>query len=261
MGEEEKIKVIILAGGLGTRLKEETEHRPKPLVKIGGKPIIWHIMKLYSHYGFNDFIIAGGYKVELIKEYFINYHYLNNDIHVDLESKKITALSDNGDHFSVSVIDTGLNTLTGGRIKRLKKLTGDNKFMVTYGDGVSNVDIRELLRFHNSHGKIATVTGVHPPSRFGELNLNDNRVKDFKEKPQTTNSYINGGFFVFEPEIFDFIEGDATSLEREPLEKLASEGQLAVFKHKGFWKCMDTQRDMEELNDLWNKTPKWKVWE
>jgi len=253
------MKVIIFAGGFGTRLKEETEFRPKPLVKIGSKPIIWHIMKIFSHYGFNDFIIAGGYKIELLKEYFLNFVAMNNDFKINLKSNKIELLTDNNEPFSVSVIDTGLETMTGGRLKKLKSIIGNNRFMATYGDGLADIDIKKLLDFHDKHKKLATVTGVHPSSRWGELNIKENLVIDFKEKPQVKDSYINGGFFVFEPGIFDYIEGDSTCLEKEPLEKLSKEGNLAIYRHDGFWKCMDTYKDMEELNKMW-ESAKWKVW-
>jgi glucose-1-phosphate cytidylyltransferase len=255
-------KVVILAGGFGTRLKEETGIRAKPLVTIGGKPILWHIMKIYSKYGFNDFIIAGGYKVEEIKTYFINFILMNNDFKIDLKDNKIGLISNRKELFSVTIMDTGLNTLTGGRIKRLRGLIGNNRFMVTYGDGVADININQLMEFHKAQGKIATVTGVRPSSRFGELNIKENLVTSFEEKPQVSESYINGGFFVFEPSIFDYLEGDSISLERAPLEKLSREGNLAIYKHDGFWRCMDTYKDMEELENLWNNNQaKWKIWE
>jgi len=255
-------KVVILAGGFGTRLKEETGIIPKPLVTIGGKPILWHIMKIYSKYGFNDFIIAGGYKVEEIKTYFINFILMNNDFKIDLKDNKIGLISNKKELFSVTIMDTGLNTLTGGRIKRLRGLIGNNRFMVTYGDGVADININQLMEFHKAQGKIATVTGVRPSSRFGELNIKENLVTSFEEKPQVSESYINGGFFVFEPSIFDYLEGDSISLERAPLEKLSREGNLAIYKHDGFWRCMDTYKDMEELENLWNNNQaKWKIWE
>ncbi|MBN1502546.1 glucose-1-phosphate cytidylyltransferase [Candidatus Woesearchaeota archaeon] len=255
-------KVVIFAGGFGTRLKEETEFRPKPMIKIGGKPIIWHIMKIYSHYGYNDFIVAGGYKVEQIKEYFLNFVALNNDFTIDLASNKLELLSKNKEKMKVAIIDTGLKTMTGGRLKRLRKYIGNNTFMATYGDGVADVNINELIKFHRRHKKYATVTGVHPSSRWGELNIKENLVVDFKEKPQVKDSYINGGFFVFEPQIFNYIEADHICLEREPLQRLSEEGHLAIFKHDGFWKCMDTYKDMNELSKLWERgEAKWKIWE
>lgn len=259
--DNQNCKVVLFAGGFGTRLKEETEFKPKPMVQIGGKPIILHIMKIYSHYGFNDFIIAGGYKIEQIKEYFTNFLVMNTDIKVDLKSNKLQLLSDDREPFNVTIIDTGLKTMTGGRLKRLQKYIGNERFMATYGDGVANINIKKLLEYHISHKKFATVTGVHPSSRFGELDFKENLVVNFKEKPQVHNSFINGGFFVFEPKIFDYIDGDETSLEREPLEKLSKEGHLAIYKHDDFWKCMDTYKDMEVLNKLWNSgQAKWKIW-
>ena len=257
----EETKVVIFAGGLGTRLKEETEFRPKPMIKIGNKPIIWHIMGIYSKYGYNNFVVAAGYKIELLKEYFLNFVSMNNDFSIDLKSNKIELLSNNNEDFKVSVIDTGIDTMTGGRLKRLKKIIGNDRFMATYGDGVADINIKELMQFHEKHKKYGTVTGVHPSSRWGELNIKENLVIDFKEKPQVKESYINGGFFVFESEVFDYIDGDSTCLEKEPLEKLSEEGHLAIYRHDGFWKCMDTYKDMEELNQLWKSNKaKWKVW-
>lgn len=257
-----KCKVVIFAGGFGTRLKEETEFKPKPMVHVGDKPIIWHIMKIYSHFGYNDFIIAGGYKIDVIKEYFINFISMNNNITIDLESNKVTLLTNNKEKFSVSIIDTGLKSMTGGRLKRLQKIIGNNRFMATYGDGVADIDIGKLMEFHISHKKTATITGVHPSSRFGELIIQKNLITNFKEKPQVQDSYINGGFFIFEPKIFDYINGDSICLERDPLEKLSKEGNLAIYKHDGFWKCMDTYKDMEDLNKLWESgQAKWKVWD
>jgi len=259
---DKKCKVVILAGGFGTRLKEETEFKPKPMIQIGNKPIIWHIMKIYSHFGYNDFIIAGGYKIDIIKEYFMNFISMNNNITIDLESNKITLLTNNKEKFSVSIIDTGLKSMTGGRLKRLQKIIGNNRFMATYGDGVADIDIGKLMEFHISHKKTATITGVHPSSRFGELNIQKNLITNFKEKPQVQDSYINGGFFIFEPKIFDYIDGDSICLERRPLEKLSEEGHLAIYKHDSFWKCMDTYKDMEDLNKLWESgQAKWKVWD
>ena len=245
-------KVVILAGGFGTRLKEETEFRPKPMVNIGDKPILWHIMQIYARAGYYDFIIAGGYKVEMIKEYFLNFLPMNNDIRVDLKSNRVEILSSESYNFTITVIDTGLRTMTGGRIKRLQKYIGNSRFMVTYGDGVADVDVRKIMDFHLSHMRLATVTGVRPSSRFGELDITENLVTSFLEKPQLHSSYINGGFFVFEPKIFDYIEGDATLLESEVLHKLSQQGYLAIYKHDGFWKCMDTYKDMNELNALWD---------
>jgi len=259
---EQNCKIVILAGGFGTRLKGETEFKPKPLIKIGGKPIIWHIMKIYAKYGYTDFVIAGGYKVEEIKQYFMNFILMHNDFTINLKDNKIDLLSNNQEMFNITIVDTGLNTLTGGRIKRLRDVIGENRFMVTYGDGVANIDIDKLMEFHESHGKLATVTGVRPSSRFGELNVKENLVVSFEEKPQVSEGYINGGFFIFEPTIFDYIQGDKTSLEREPLERLSREGHLAIYKHNDFWRCMDTHKDMDELNTLWEEgNAKWKIWE
>ncbi len=259
---KENVKVIILAGGMGTRLKEETEFKPKPMVEIGGMPILLHIMKIYSHYGFNDFIIALGYKGNMIKNYFLNYLALNNDIEVDLKENKISFLTNDHEKFKVTLVDTGLNTMTGARIRKLKKYIGDSTFMVTYGDGVADVDIGKLYDYHKSHDKIATVTGVHPSSRFGELNIADQLVTDFREKPQVSGSYINGGFFVFEPEFFKYLDGDDTlTLERKPLEDVSSKGHLVIYKHEGFWKCVDTYKDYKELNEIYRKAAPWAVWE
>ncbi len=257
----QKCKVVILAGGFGTRLREETEFRPKPMIKIGGKPIIWHIMKIYSYYGYNDFIIAAGYKIEMIKEYFLNFVHMNNDFTVDLSSNKVELLTKNIEPFRVTIVDTGLHTMTGGRIKRLKPLIGNNRFMVTYGDGVGDINIQKLMEFHIKNKRYATVTGTRPSSRWGELDIKENLVINFEEKPQVRNSYINGGFFVFEPEVFDYIEGDSTQLEKEPLQNLSRDRQLAIYRHDGFWKAMDTYKDMEMLNKMWESgQAKWKIW-
>ena len=251
---KDKIKVVILAGGKGTRLNEETEFKPKPMVNIGGKPILYHIMKIYSYYGFNDFIIALGYKGDMIKEYFLNYLYFNNDIEIDLKKNKINFIDEEKENFKVTLVDTGQDTMTGFRIKKLQKYIGNNTFMVTYGDGVADINIDELYNFHLAHKKIATITGVHPSSRFGELNTKDQLVIDFKEKPQVSDSYINGGFFVFEPEFFKYLEGDENlMLERGPLEKISEEGNLCIFKHKKFWKCVDTYKAFLDLNKIWKK--------
>jgi glucose-1-phosphate cytidylyltransferase len=256
------MKVVILAGGLGTRLSEETEFRPKPMVEIGGKPILWHIMKIYSHFGFNDFIICLGYKGYMIKEYFANYFIHNSDLAIDLSSNNIKVHNSHCEPWKVTLVDTGLNTQTGGRLKRVQKYIGEERFMATYGDGVGDINIKELLEFHKKHGKYATVTAVQPPGRFGAINLDayDN-ITSFEEKPRGDKAWINGGFFVLEPEIFNYIEGDGTFWEREPLANLAKDGQLVAYRHQGFWKPMDTLRDKRELEELWNsgKAP-WKVW-
>jgi glucose-1-phosphate cytidylyltransferase len=256
------MKVVILAGGFGTRLSEETDLKPKPMVEIGGYPILYHIMKIYSHYGYNDFIIALGYKGYVIKEYFANYFLHNSDISIDLSKNKIEILNSNSENWKVTLVDTGLNTQTGGRIKRLEKYIGNETFMLTYGDGVSDININDLVEFHKRHKKYATVTAVQPAGKYGQLNIgNNNEVIKFVEKPPGDNAWINGGFFVLEPKIFDYISSDETIWEKEPIENLSSEGQLMAYKHDGFWKCMDTLRDKRELEELWvkGKAP-WRLW-
>jgi glucose-1-phosphate cytidylyltransferase len=256
------MKVVILAGGFGTRLSEYTDIRPKPMVEIGGYPILWHIMKIYSYYGFNDFAIALGYKGQVIKEYFLNYQALNSDFKIDLENGSIEYLNSHPDSWKVSLVDTGSESMTGGRVKQLSKLIDDEPFMLTYGDGVADINISQLMEFHKSHGKLATVTAVNPKGRYGELQIKNDCVEDFIEKPRFKDSWINGGFFVFQPEFLDMIAGDSTVLEREPLEKLVRMGELMTFKHKGFWQCMDTLRDRNYLDQLWEKSnAKWKVWD
>jgi glucose-1-phosphate cytidylyltransferase len=257
------MKVALLAGGYGSRLSEETEIRPKPMVEIGGKPILWHIMMHYAHYGYKDFAIALGYKGDYIKKYFSDYCALNGDLRVDLRSGTVrrtggTPMPD----WNVDLIDTGLATQTGGRIKRLAPYVGDERFLLTWGDGVSDVNLDELLEFHRSHGKLATLTAVRPTARFGHLEMQGNNVVEFSEKNQTKEGWINGAFFVLEPEVFDFIDGDSTHFEKEPLERLASEGQLMAYRHESFWQCMDTQREKILLESLWSsgKAP-WKIWE
>ena len=250
-----KMKVIILCGGLGTRLKEETEYRPKPMVKIGNKPILWHIMKRYSHYGFKDFILCLGYKGEIIKEYFYNYEILNNDFTIELGQHNKIEVHDAHDEtgWRITLVDTGEHTLKGARLKKIEKDVDSNIFMVTYGDGVANININELVDFHKSHGKIATLTGVMPPSRFGTLSVKDDQIIEFSEKPQTTDGLINGGFFVFNKKIFDYLyTDDSCDLEVGVLDKLAEQGELMVYKHGGDWVCMDTVRDMDYLNKLWS---------
>ena len=245
------MNVVLLAGGFGTRLSEETATRPKPMIEIGGKPLLWHIMQIYAHYGFREFIICCGYKGEVIKAYFDNFFLLNNDIIVDLSDGHREVISDRGVDWRVKIIDTGLNTETGGRLARIKPLLEGETFMVTYGDGVADIDIKKLLAFHRSHGKIATVTAVRPVSRFGALDLDGNGVKNFSEKPQASEGWINGGFFVFEPGLFDLLEGDDTILERNPLRELAEAGQLMAFRHTGFWQPVDTLREKRILESLW----------
>lgn len=256
------MKTVILAGGFGTRLAEYTNIIPKPMVEIGGQPIIWHIMNLYAHYGYNEFIVALGYKGEVVKEHFLNYYALKSDFTVDLATGNVEYLHKETVDWKVTLVDTGLNTMTGGRLKRLKHYLGNDTFMLTYGDGVSNVNITELVNFHRSHGKMATVTAVHPGARFGELVVSENNsVSSFKEKPQITQGWINGGFFVLEPEFLDLIGSDSTVLEEEPLEEAARSGNLKCYQHKDFWQCMDTVRDRNVLEELWkNGNAPWKVW-
>ncbi|MCI0437034.1 MAG: glucose-1-phosphate cytidylyltransferase [Gemmatimonadetes bacterium] len=256
------MKVVILAGGQGTRLSEETVARPKPMVEIGGKPLLWHIMHIYATHGFNEFLVACGYKGEMIKEYFHNIFIHSNDYVVDLKDGSLKVLNTSGTDWRIGVIDTGLETQTGGRIRRLRPWIGDERFMVTYGDGVGPMDIRALVDFHAAHGKLATITAVRPPARFGGLALEEDRVVEFSEKPQTGEGWINGGFFVFEPDVFDYLENDDTILERDPLERLAAESQLMAYRHDGFWQPMDTIREKQFLETLWasGKAP-WKTWE
>lgn len=256
------MKVVILAGGRGTRLSEATDVKPKPMVEIGGRPILWHILKLYAAHGFREFFIALGYKGEVIKEYFLNYYYSQSDLTVDLRGGAVKARKNSSEDWIVHLVDTGAETQTGGRLGRLQEHLKDGTFMLTYGDGVSNVPLAELLAYHRARGKMATVTAVRPVARFGEMKMaEDGTVREFKEKPQTGEGWINGGFFVFEPQVFDYLHGDETVLEAEPLENLAREGQLVAFRHEGFWQCMDTLRDRNYLEELWRsgKAP-WKVW-
>lgn len=255
------MKVVILAGGLGTRLAEETIVRPKPMVEIGGKPIIWHLMNIYSAQGFNDFVVALGYKGELIKQYFLNLHALSSDLVVDSATGVHSVASPQAPPWRVHLIDTGLQTQTGGRIKRLQSLIGEETFMVTYADGLARIELAKLLEFHKKHGKVATLTAVHPPSRFGKLELVSGKVRSFLEKPATSDGWINGGFYVFEPRIFDYLPGDDTSLERVPMSKLAADGQLMAYEHSDFWQMMDTLPEQMLLDDLWNtNSAPWKIW-
>jgi glucose-1-phosphate cytidylyltransferase len=258
------MKVVIFAGGLGTRISEETETRPKPMVNIGGKPILWHIMKIYSQFGFNDFIICLGYKGYMIKEYFMHYYLHNSDITIEVGSNKLEVLNTNTESFKVTLVETGLNTKTAGRLKKVKKYIGDEDFMLTYGDGVADINISELLAFHQKHGKIATVTAIQPEARFGGMVLDkDGKVVHFKEKPAGDGKWINGGFFVLKPAVFKYLEKDMEEVmwEDAPMETLANEGQLVAYRHQGFWKCMDAMRDKIELESLWqNNQAKWKTW-
>ena len=245
------MKVIILAGGFGTRLSEYTESIPKPMVTIGGKPILWHIMNTYAKFDHKDFYVALGYKADVIKEYFLNYRALNSNFTVDLSNGSITEHRKDVLDWKVTLVDTGLNSMTGGRIKRMQNFIGNEPFLLTYGDGVADIDLDALVKFHKSHGKMVTVSAVHPGARFGELDINNNVVTSFKEKPQTKQGWINGGYFVIDPAFFDLIEGDDTILEKEPLERAAQMGELMSYQHEGFWQCIDTKRDRDGLEGLW----------
>lgn len=259
------MKVVIFAGGLGTRLAEETDIRPKPMVEIGGKPILWHIMKIYSHYGFNDFIVCLGYKGYIIKEYFMNYFLHNADLTIDIKSNKLTYHNSNSENFKITLLDTGAETKTAGRLQRVKQYLGKEDFMLTYGDGVSDVDLKKLLAYHKKNKKIATVTAVQMDSRFGGMDLNaKGTVTSFKEKAKDESKWINGGFFVLSHKVFNYLHEDMTDMmwEDEPLEKLADDGQLQAYQHKGFWKCMDALRDKIELEQMWQSgNAKWKLWD
>jgi glucose-1-phosphate cytidylyltransferase len=257
------MKVVILAGGLGTRLSEETGIKPKPMVEIGEKPILWHVMKTYSHYGFNEFVILLGYKGYYIKEYFSNYFLHQNNVTIDLKNNKMEILNNHSEPWKITLLDTGLNTMTGGRIKQAQRVIGDESFMLTYGDGVSNVNITELLAFHKAHGKAITVTSIQPEGRFGALNISEsNQVTHFSEKPKGDGGWINGGYFVCEPKVFDYITEDtSTVFEQSPMMDLANDGELMTYKHEGFWKAMDSLKDKDDLNKLWDTDKAlWKVW-
>jgi glucose-1-phosphate cytidylyltransferase len=254
------MKVVLLAGGLGTRLAEETEVKPKPMVEIGNRPILWHILKHYSHYGLNEFVVALGYKGEVIKRYFLDYLDLNGSLTVSLRDCAKTRHAPPSDNWTLHLMDTGINTITGGRLKRVGDKLRDGTFMMTYGDGVSDVDIDKLLKFHRAHGRLATVTAVRPPARFGCIEFDGDRVVNFTEKPQLGEGWINGGFFVLEPEVLDYIDGDDTHWEREPMERLAHDGQMMAYRHEGFWQCMDTLRDKRMLDAIWESgTVPWKA--
>ena len=246
------MKVIILAGGFGTRLGEFTEMIPKPMVTIGGRPILWHIMRHYAGYGHKDYHLALGYKAEMVKDYFLNYYSLSADCTVALDTGEVTHHHSGRVDWRVTLVDTGQDTMTGGRVRRMRDWIGDETCLLTYGDGVADVDLGALLEFHRGHGKLVTVTAVHPGARFGELDLDGDRVVEFKEKPQVGQGWINGGFFVLEPGFFDLIDGDDTILEKEPLERASSQGELMAYRHEGFWQCMDTKRDRDVLEELWH---------
>jgi len=258
------MKVVIFAGGLGTRISEETDTRPKPMVEVGGKPVLWHIMKIYSHYGFNDFVICLGYKGYVIKEYFMHYFLHNSDITIELGNNKVEVHGTHTESFKVTLVDTGQHTKTAGRLQQVRKYLGEEDFMLTYGDGVTDVDINSLLAFHKKHNKIATVTAVQMDARFGGMDVGqEGIVTSFREKAKDESKWINGGFFVLKTEVFDYLEGDMNDMmwEDEPLEKLAGKGQLVAYQHKGFWKCMDALRDKLELESLWQTDQaKWRIW-
>jgi glucose-1-phosphate cytidylyltransferase len=258
------MKVVIFAGGLGTRISEETDTRPKPMVEIGGKPVLWHIMKIYSHYGFNDFIICLGYKGYVIKEYFMNYFLHNSDITIDVVNNKMEVHGSHSEPFKITLVETGLDTKTAGRLKQVQKYIGNEDFMLTYGDGVSDIDLTKLIAYHKTHNKIATVTAVQLAARFGGMELNTKGdVTAFREKAKDESKWINAGFFILKPAVFDYLEGDMNNMmwEDAPLEKLTNDKQLAAYEHMGFWKCMDALRDKIELEELWQTNQaKWKVW-
>ncbi len=256
------MKLVILAGGYGTRLAERTDLVPKPMVEIGGKPMLWHIMKVFSHQGFTNFIVALGYKGESIKEFFLNYKSFQSDLTINLESGKVDLHSnDDVDDWTVTLVDTGADVMTGGRIRRLRPFIGDDTFMMTYGDGIADIELGRLVDFHKRQGTKATLTAVHPKAHYGELDLDGGLVTHFMEKPIFRQSWINGGFMVLEPSVIDLIDGDDTVFEREPLEKLSQSGQLSAYKHPGFWQCMDTLRDVRYLNSLWDSgTAPWRIW-
>jgi len=254
------MKVVILAGGLGTRLSEETSLRPKPMVEIGGMPILWHIMKIYSAHGFNDFVICLGYKGYVIKEYFSNYFLHKSNVTIDLNKNSVQVHDTDAEPWTITLVDTGKDTMTGGRVKRVQPYIGNEPFLLTYGDGVSNVDITSLVKFHQENNGLLTVTSVQPQGKFGALNIEGNQVSSFLEKPKGDGHWINGGFFVCEPEVFNYINDDSTVFEKEPLESIARSGKMFAYKHEGFWKPMDTLRDKIELEESWQNKPLWKIW-
>ncbi len=257
------MKVVLFAGGLGSRISEESHLRPKPMIEIGGKPILWHIMKIYASYGFNEFIVCCGYKGWMIKEYFSNYFMHHTDVTVDIQNNKVEVHNSNSEPLKITMIDTGLETMTAGRLKRILPYTNNETFMLTYGDGVCDVNIKDLVQFHKQHGKLCTMTTIQPSSRFGVVNMQDDgTVLQFEEKPEDSGTWINGGFFVINPEVKNYLHNDADTImwERQPLHDLANEKQVVGYRHRGFWKCMDTLRDKEELEHLWQTNPLWKTW-
>ena len=255
------MKVVILAGGLGTRISEETLLRPKPMVEIGGKPILWHVMKIYSAHGIHDFIICLGYKGYMIKEYFANYFLHMSDVTIDMQQNKLEIHQNSSEPWRVTLVDTGESTMTGGRLKRIAQYLDNEDFCLTYGDGIGDVDITSVIAFHNEKGKLATLTATQPPGRFGALNMNQHKVTSFEEKPQGDGGWVNGGFFVLSPKVIDYIDGDSTLWERGPMERLAAEGNMSAYLHHGFWQPMDTLRDKVHLEELWsNDKAPWKIW-
>ena len=255
------MKVLLLAGGLGTRISEETHLKPKPMIEIGGKPILWHIMKMYSQYGYNEFVVLLGYKGYVVKEFFANYFMHNSDVTVDLAENKITIHDNKSEPWKITLLDTGMHSMTGGRVLRAKKYIGDEPFMLTYGDGVSDVNIKELVEYHQSHSGCITMTSVQPEGRFGAIKMEGERISQFLEKPKGDGAWINGGFFVCDPKVLDYLDGDSTVFEKEPLEIMAKDKELFAFQHTGFWKPMDTLRDKNQLEEMWaNNTAKWKTW-
>ena len=254
------MKAVILAGGLGTRISEESHLRPKPMIEIGGKPILWHIMKTYSHYGITDFIVCLGYRGYVIKEYFANYFLHTSDVTFDIGNNRMEVHERYAEPWRVTLVDTGANTMTGGRLRRVREYLGDETFCFTYGDGVTDLRIDKVIDFHRSHGRKATVTAIQPPGRYGSLNIEKSRVKSFEEKPAGDGAWINGGYFVLEPSVLEYISGDNTSWEAVPLRSLATEGELMSYEHTGFWQAMDTLRDKTHLEELWSSKPPWKVW-
>lgn len=255
------MKAVILAGGLGTRISEESHLKPKPMIEIGGRPILWHVMKIYSHYGINDFVVCLGYKGYVIKEYFANYFLHMSDVTFDMANNRMEVHQNHAEPWRVTLVDTGTDTMTGGRLARVRSYLGDEPFCFTYGDGVADIDVAAQIAFHRQHGKLATVTAIQPPGRYGALRMDGTQVSSFQEKPAGDGAWINGGFFVLDPKVMDYIDGDDTSWESTPISRLAEEGQLQAYMHSGFWQAMDTLRDKNQLEDAWLTAPPWKVWE